>query len=302
MKVWVAAHRYAARQALARYARRLLAASFESAVLGLAAALPLAFLVAVNNIADFAARHPATPEISIYLALDATPAEVKDVAERLRRIEGAEVRFISRTEASKLLRRSAALADVLDALPSNPLPDAFTLRLAIADTHRLDAFRREIAAWPRVDRTHVDSAWAQKLEALVHAGRLAAACLGALLGLGMLAVTFNTIRLQMLQRRDEIEVSRLIGATEAFIRRPYLYFGALQGFFGAAVALALVAALDAIASQELAALSESYGIILELQPLPVGTSGGVLAAGAALGLAAAWFCAARAARARGLRI
>ncbi|MGH8663292.1 MAG: cell division protein FtsX [Burkholderiales bacterium] len=301
MKSWLAAHRYAARRALARYARRPLAALFESGVLGIALALPLAFVLVVENVRSFAARHPATPEMSIFLALDAAPAEIEQVAERLHRIEGADVRFISRVEASKRLRQSAALADVLDALPDNPLPDAFTLRLAALDTRRLDELRREVAGWPRVARVQVDSDWAQKLDALVRAGWLAAVGLGGLLGLAMLAVTFNTVRLQMLQQQEEIELSRLIGATDAFLRRPYLYFGALQGFFGAAIALSLIAAVHALVSQEFANLSITYGTMLELQPLPWASAGSVLGVGAALGCAAAWLCATRAARARELR-
>lgn len=301
MRSWLAAHRYAARRALARYAGRPVAALFESAVLGIALALPLAFLLAVENVRSLAARHPATPEMSIYLALDADPAEVERVAERLRGLEGAEVRFISRAEASKRLRQSGALADVLDALPDNPLPDGFTVRLAAAEPQYLEQLRSEVAGWPRVARVQVDSQWAQKLDALVRTGRLAATALGVLLGLAMLAVTFNTVRLQMLQQQEEIEVSRLIGATDTFLRRPYLYFGALQGFFGAAIAVALVAAGHALAAQEFAHLSTAYGTSLELQPLPWASAGGVLGAGTALGCAAAWLCAARAARARQLR-
>jgi cell division transport system permease protein len=300
VNAWLAAHRYAARRALARYAGRPLAALFESGVLGIALALPLAFLLAVENVRGFAARHPATPEISIYLALDATAAQIEHVAERLRGVEGAEVRFISRAEASERLRQSAALADVLDALPENPLPDAFTVRLPAADARRLEALRNEVGGWPRVARVQLDSEWAQKLDALVRTGRLGAAGLGMLLGLAMLAVTFNTVRLQMLQQREEIEVSRLIGATHAFLRRPYLYFGALQGFFGAAIALSLIAAIHALASREFADLSMTYGTMLELQPLPWTSAGSVLGAGAALGCTAAWLCAARAARARQL--
>jgi cell division transport system permease protein len=278
-----------------------LAALFESGVLGIALALPLAFLLAVENVRGFAARHPATPEMSIYVALDANAAEVERIAERLRSIQGAEVRFVSRAEASKRLRQSAAVADVLNALPENPLPDAFTVRLAAADARRLEALRNEVGGWPRVARVQLDSEWAQKLDALVRTSRLAAAGLGVLLAAAMLAVTFNTVRLQMLQQREEIEVSRLIGATDNFLRRPYLYFGALQGFFGAAIALALIAAIHALASQELYDLSITYGMILELQPLPWGSAAGVLAIGTALGCAAAWLCASRAARARQLR-
>jgi cell division transport system permease protein len=302
VKGWLAAHRYSARSALARYARRPIAALFESAVIGIALALPLAFLLTVEHVRSIAARHPATPEISIYLTLDASGEQIESLRQRLVRIDGAlDVRFVSKAEATQRLRRSASLADVLDALPANPLPDAFTVRLTGTDPGRLDALAAELASLPTIARVQVDSDWAQKLDALVRTGRLAAAGLTALLVGAMLAVTYNTVRLQMLQRRDEITLSHLIGATAAFVRRPFIYFGALQGFFGAAVALVLVAALNALAAGELAALSVAYGIRLELQPIPWPVAPSVLVAGTALGCLAAWLCAAQAQRARELR-
>ena len=153
MRAWLAAHGYAVRSALAQFGRRPVASLFEAAVFGIALALPLGFLLVVENVRALAARHPATPEISIYLAQEASPADVAQVAERLRGIEQAEaVRFIPRAEAAERLRRSRALADVLDALPDNPLPDAFVLRLRAGDPGRLEAYRTEIAGWPRVER------------------------------------------------------------------------------------------------------------------------------------------------------
>lgn len=299
MRAWLASHRYALSGALARFGRRPLGALFEVAVLGIALALPLAFLLAVENVRSLAARHPAVPEMSVFLALEASPEEVEDIGSRLRAMAGAAaIQFVPRAEAAARLGKSAALAEVLDALPANPLPDAFTVQLREADAARLEALRSEIADWERVAKVQVDSQWAQKLDALVHSGRLAAAALGLVLALAMVAITFNTVRLQMLQQREEIELSRLIGATEAFVRRPYLYFGALQGLLGGAVALALVAGAHALAARELANLSATYGALLVLEPLPWEAAIPVLTMAAALGAVAAWLCAARASRAR----
>jgi cell division transport system permease protein len=295
MRAWLASHRYALAGALARLARRPTGAMFEASVLGIALALPLAFLLAVENVRALVAHHPAVPEMSVYLALDADSEAVEDVGSRLRAIAGAEaVRFISRADAAARLGRSKALAEVLDALPANPLPDAFTVQLRAADMERLDSLRSEIIEWPQVARVQVDSEWAQKLDALVRSGWLAAVALGLVLALAMVAITFNTVRLQMLQQREEIELSRLIGATEAFVRRPYLYFGALQGLFGAAIGIALVVGMHALAARELARLSAAYGAALELALLPWQAVIPVLATGVGLGGLAAWLCSARA--------
>jgi cell division transport system permease protein len=208
------------------------------------------------------------------------------------------VRFVSRAEAQERLRQSPALADVLAALPENPLPDAYVVRVRAGDASGLDALAHELAGWPQVAKVQLDSAWAHRLDALVRIGRLAAAGLGLVLALAMLAVTFNTVRLQLLQQRDEIELVRLIGATDAFVRRPYLYFGLLQGLLGAALALALVAAASIAAAAELARISAVYGSSWALEPVPAMAAAVVLATGAALGCAAAWLSATRTLRAR----
>jgi cell division transport system permease protein len=299
MRAWLAAHAYSLRRALARLGARPFASGLEVLVLAIAFALPLGFLLVVENVRALAARHPATPELSLYLALDATPADSERIGEQLRRLDGAEaVRFVSRADAYERLRQSAVLAEVLEALPANPLPDAYTIRLRTNDASRLEVLARELSAWPQVAKVQVDSQWAQRLDALVRLGRAGAGGLGLVFAAAMVAITFNTVRLQLLQQREEIDLSRLIGATDVFLRRPYLYFGALQGLLGAAAAAALVAAGHAWAARELADLSIVYGNSIDLQPLPAGLAGAVLGAGAGLGYMAAWLSVSLALRAR----
>ena len=134
----------------------------------------------------------------------------------------------------------------------NPLPDAFvvTSREDLAD---------ELAKLPGVAHVQADAVWARRLAAIAAIAQLGLWVLAALLGAALVAVTFNTIRLQILTQRDEIEVSKLIGATDAFIRRPFYYLGLLQGLAGGAVALAVVAAALALLNREVRVLADSYG-------------------------------------------
>jgi cell division transport system permease protein len=299
MKAWLAAHAYSLRSALARFGSRPIASSLEAIVLAVALALPLAFMLLVENVRALAAGHPATPEISLYLALDAGPADIDRIGRQLSGIEGAEnIRYVPKAQAYERLRQSTALADILEALPANPLPDAFTIRVRDADANRLRQLEHEIAAWPRVARVQLDSEWAHRLDSLIRIGWAAAAVLGVILALAMVAIVFNTVRLQLLQQREEIVLSRLIGATDAFVRRPFLYFGVLEGLVGAALALALVAAAHALAATELSEISVTYGAMLELQPLPWTVAAAVLGTGAMLGYAAAGLAATRMLRAR----
>jgi cell division transport system permease protein len=113
-----------------------------------------------------------------------------------------------------------------------------------------------------------DAVWARRLAAAAAIVELGVALLAALLGAGLVAVTFNTIRLQILTQRAEIEVSKLIGATDAFIRRPFYYLGLLQGLLGGAVALALIAVALALLNREVRVLAESYGSNFRFTFLP----------------------------------
>jgi cell division transport system permease protein len=261
--------------------------------LGIALALPLGFVLVVENVRALAARQPATPELSVYLTLDASPRDIERVSTRLGAIDGAQVRFVSKAQAMERLRQSPAMAQVLEALPANPLPDAFVVRLTTADAGRLQALQAQIAGWPQIARVQLDADWARKLDALVRSLYAAALALGLTLALAMVAVVFNTVRLQMLQQREELELGRLIGATDAFLRRPYLYFGLLQGLLGGLAAVAFVFAAHARAYEEVDFLSKSYGFNLTVEPVPAEVYAAVLAIAAGLGFGAAWLCAAR---------
>src|SRR6185295_1701046 len=125
------------------------------------------------------------------------------------------------------------------------------------------------AKLPGVAHVQADAAWARRLAALAAVGRLALWLLAGLLGLGLVAVTFNTIRLQILTQREEIEVSRLIGATDAFIRRPFYYLGTLQGLAGGAIAMAIVALALALLNREVRGLAEAFGSVFRLGFLPL---------------------------------
>ena len=125
-------------------------------------------------------------------------------------------------------------------------------------------------AWPGVAHVQVDSAWARRLGALAGTARLAIALLAALLAFGLVAITFNTIRLQILTQRAEIEISKLIGATDAFIRRPFFYLGALQGLAGGLVALAILHASLAALNVGVSELAASYGSSFRLSFLEPG--------------------------------
>ena len=303
MRAWLLAHWRALASAVSRLARHPVAALFEVFVLGIALALPVSLYLAVDTLRNFVGTQPTDPELSVFLVLDTRSDEVQTIESRLRALDGiADVRFVPRQQAYQTLRKTAPLAEVLDALPDNPLPDAYTIRPRSGEPATLERLRRTILGWPRVASVQVDSAWARKLEAGFHVGRAVGTGLAVLFAVAALAVIFNTTRLQMSNRRQEIELTRLIGATNAYIRRPYVYFGALQAFFGAASALGLAHLGSYLLRRPLAEFSTAYGAQAVVEPVSPAMSFAFLIACAGLGALAAWLAASRHLWAHPLRV
>jgi len=263
-------------------------------VIGIALSLPVGFYLGIDNLQAFSRQLSSDPQVSIFMAMDAGQADVSAVERRLRaHPEVGRVDFVAREQALAKLKRSAGLADVLADLERNPLPDAFVVTARSNDPATLEALRDQAARWPKVEHVQLDAEWARRLDAALGVGRMLVTLLAALLALALVAVTFNTIRLQILTRRDEIEVSKLIGATNPFIRRPFLYLGALQGLGGGCAAWAIVTLAMIVLNVQLAELTTLYGTAFKLQPLTAADSAVLLLFSAALGWLGAWLSVSR---------
>lgn len=294
MKAWLNQHR----RALAVTAWQVLQAPFahlfQVLVIGVAILLPLLLHLTVQNLQRLGGDSQADARIALYLAADATGKDADVVAARLKAHPGvAGHRFVSREEAIKDLRRIHDIADLVDALPKNPLPDAFIVRAKSTDPGEIDALRREAAKWPKVALAQLDSAWAARLDAGLRVARALGTGLAALLAGALLAITFNTIGLQVVNRQEEIEVSRLIGATHGFIRRPFLYAGTLQGAGGGLVACGLAALCVAWVNRQIPSLAALYGTEVVVQPLLLPDILAVTGFAALLGWLGAWLAVSR---------
>lgn len=246
-------------------------------VIGIALSLPAAGYALLESLRPAGARLALEPRISLFLAPQAQRADAEALGTRLRadrRID--EVRFVPREQALKEMSEVQGLSEVIAALGRNPLPDAFVV------TSRQD-IAGELGQLPGVAHVQADAVWARRLAAAGAVVEVALGVLAALLGAALVAVTFNTIRLQILTQRDEIEVSKLLGATDAFIGRPFYYLGLLQGLVGGGLALAIVAAALALLNSEVRLLAESYGSNFRFAFLPLADAGLVLLLAAALG-------------------
>jgi cell division transport system permease protein len=265
---WLRLQMRAGLRAARQMARQPFNTLLAALVVGIAAALPATGYMLLGNLQRLAGNVSAAPEISVFMRPEAAPDVVKATQPRITSLAaGARIELIPREAALKRFRDNDALAEILDALPENPFVDAFVVRLDDADAAQLEALREKLTALPDVEHVQLDSAWAKRLDAMIALGRQALLMLGGVLGLGLVAVTFNTIRLQLLTQRDEIEVSRLLGATDAWIRRPFHWFGALQGLLGGLLAGALTLAATHALAVPVAGLAGLYSLEFVLHPL-----------------------------------
>jgi cell division transport system permease protein len=286
MSAWLRQHRQAFAAAIAKLAQQRSAAALNALVIGIALALPAGGHALLGSLRAALSGQALEPQLSLFLQPDTRRADAQALAARLKpdaRIAAA--RFVPREQALKELQAAEGMADVVASLGRNPLPDGYVLRPRLADPASLDALVGDLKKLPGVAHVQVDSAWARRLAALSDVARLGTGLLALLFALGLVAITFNTIRLQILTQRAEIEISKLIGATDAFIRRPFFYLGGLQGLAGGLVALAIVWGGLTALNSGVADLAASYGSAFRLDFLTWGDALAVLLFAAALG----WF-------------
>jgi cell division transport system permease protein len=265
MLTWLRQHRQAFALALGKLLAHKPATLLNALVIGVALALPAGGYALLANLLAVTQRFAPEPQLSLFLRTEATKADADAIAGRLRAdARVAAIRFVPRDEALKSLSATEGLAEVVAALGQNPLPDAFVVRAREPGPEALDALARDLRRFGAVAHVQVDSAWARRLAAIAATGRIAIGVLAALLAVGLIAVTFNTIRLQILTHAEEITVSRLIGATDGYIARPFYYFGFLQGLAGGLVALAILWLGLAALNLGVQDLADSFGSTFRL--------------------------------------
>ncbi|MCL2829135.1 MAG: permease-like cell division protein FtsX [Betaproteobacteria bacterium] len=282
MKTWLLQH-YAA---FSGAVRRLCAAPLNSLlsllVIGIALTLPAGGWVLLENLRALS-NDAHAQQISVFLDAKAGQKEAEAIRQRLNARAPGPWHFVAREDALKRLESDAEMKTLLDSLPGNPLPDAFIVEPLDASPAALETLAGEIRQWPSVAHVQLDSAWIQRLDALMRIGKRAVLLLAGIFAAALVAVTFNTIRLQILAQGAEIEVARLIGATNAWVRRPFYYFGALEGMLGGLFAALLVDIATRLLAQPVNELAILYGGNFSLAPLSSPEIGALALIGATLG-------------------
>jgi cell division transport system permease protein len=264
MNAWLRQHRYALGVTVRRMWAQPFSALANLLVMGLALALPILGGAVLVSVQPVARQVSVAPELTVFMKLDAPAAAATAVANRINKEfkdEVSEVRVVGRDAALASLRRNPTWAQALAVLPGNPLPDAVvaTLRSGPGLADRADTLADTWKGWDQVEDVQLDSAWVQRLEALLRFARIGLIFLAVSVAVVVLATVFNTVRMQALSQREEIAVARLVGATETFVRRPFLYLGALSGALAALIAIAVSAVALTPLNNALLGLARTYG-------------------------------------------
>jgi cell division transport system permease protein len=265
-------------------------------VIGVALALPLFLNLALQNVRMATANWNDAFDVSVYMERHASAARVASVAKLLRqRGDVAAVRIVTADQALAEFRDSSGFGKALDALSDNPLPDTLivTPTLIASTPQGMEALKGAIAAMADVHTVQLDAEWVKRLHAMLDLLRRVVVLTGGLLGAGVVLIVGNTIRLDILNRHAEIEVMKLVGASDGFARRPFLYSGIWYGLAGGLMALILVFIAVAVLAKPVEGLARLYGSQFRLMGLGFLTCVRVL--GLAVGLAwlGSWLAATR---------
>lgn len=288
MSAWVTRHLQTLIGALGRLSQHKLATILTTLVIGIALALPACLHLLITNAQTATGNWNRAVDISVYLKMPTSADEARRVAERIRqRRDVAEVELVTADDALKEFRRESGFGATIDALTGNPLPHAVIVhpKGEYATAAHLEELAGDIRALPSVDVVQLDTAWVNRLQAILEAVRRGVVLAAGLLAFGVMAIVGNTIRLDIQNRRAEIEVTKLVGGSDAFVRRPFLYSGVWYGVGGAIIAWLVTAIVVGTLRGPVSRITGLYGSGFEIHGLGLRPTLLLLASGVVLG----WF-------------
>lgn len=267
-----------------------------AAVIGIALALPTGMHVLLKNAQTISGGWDGAAKISLFLKKSASEDQARDLTNKLKKLpEVAEVDFISREKGLAEFKERTGYGDAITALDDNPIPHLVVVTpvLQHSNAEQMEKLAKQFRTYQNVEFVQLDQEWVQRLYAIMDIVSQAVVILGFMISLAVLLVVGNTIRLAIQNRRDEIVIVKLIGGTNAFIRRPFLYTGFWYGLFGGVIALILVYLALFLMSSPVERLAGLYQTPFSLHKMDFGTIITILALSIGLGLGGSWLAVGR---------
>lgn len=256
---WLNRHMQAMQQVLARLAKHKGATFIMCGVIGVTLCLPSLFYVATSNLNRLVGEVKTESQISVFLKLNVNADKIAQIDQELKgNADIASYRLVTKEQAWQQLQQTESATSIASTLDKNPLPDAFFISPKSLSPEAIAQLQTTLQNIDGVDKALIDSNWIKRLNGLLQLGNKVILVLAGLLGFALVAVIGNTIRMQILTQREEIEVSQLIGATNSFIRCPFLYAGAFYGFGGGVIACLLLATVITFFNASVAKIAAEY--------------------------------------------
>ena len=292
---WFRRHGSTAAAAFGRLSRQPFASLMTVLVIAITLALPAALHLVIKNAQSISASWDNALDFSVYLNKDITLEQATRLADIVgQRADVESVTLVAADDALAEFRELSGFGEAVDQLTANPLPHTLVVRPAASNTEvTMGMLNEELGNLPEADFVQVDTEWVQRFHAILAILERAILMGAVLLGAAILVIIGNTIRLDIQNRRDEIEVTKLIGASNAFVRRPFLYSGFWYGLLGGLLALALVAYGLYVIEEPVARLSGLYERRLIVLSLDLRESALIVGVGVLLGLVGSWIAATR---------
>jgi cell division transport system permease protein len=290
-KSWYQHHQQSASSSLGRLLDMPLQTIMTSLVVAIALALPTTLFIAISNIQALGDSWDAKPKISVYLHLKIRDEAIADLQQELtQRNDIEKVDYISAAQALNSFQTLSGFGNVLDMLEENPLPPTLVITptAAASAPALLSSLASSLAKNALVESVDVDMDWVRRMREMMVLGKKIVTILASLLGLGVLLALGNSIRLAIESRRDEIVIVKLVGGTNGFVRRPFLYTGAWYGFLGGLLAVLLVFLGHQSLADSVASLAASYQSGFALTGLSALDNFTLIAASTFMGLFSAW--------------
>lgn len=294
MNSWLTQHIQALQLVLRRFKSNKLNTLLICLAIGVTLALPSVLYSVLHSINGLASHVKTESQISVFLASDNNEDAIGHIKAALEKNEAIKsFKFVNKEDALAKLQAAEANNEVLNSLEINPLPDAFFIEPSQLDADSLERLQQGLRQLQGVTEVLVDGAWMKRLNYLALLGKQAMLIMASLLALLLLAVIGNTIRMQILTQQAEIDLSRLIGATKSFIRRPFLYAGALYGLFGGVLALLITFAVIYLFNRAIAPIAAEYESSFLLNYLSISICAVICMTSLLLGITSAYFAASK---------